>query len=106
MLDHDILDYILLNQIWPKLPVCPQKGCLRENWLTLVLCNYCFTMLKHFKRILTTDHEIKGCVRFWTNLVQNYWFAFWGDVLFLEYWQTLLLPIVLQHDKDSQKKSH
>ena len=31
MLDHDILDYILFDQIWPKLPVCPQKGHLREN---------------------------------------------------------------------------
>ena len=30
MVDHEILDYILLGQIGPKLPVCPQKGYLSE----------------------------------------------------------------------------
>ena len=44
VVDHEILeilDYILLVQIRPKLPVCPQKGYSGENLLTLLLCTYC-----------------------------------------------------------------
>ena len=31
IVDHEILDYLILDQILPKLLLCHQKGYLREN---------------------------------------------------------------------------
>ena len=88
--------YIRLHTFRPNLAqiAClPTKRIFKTKLTNITFVQLlCFIMLKHFKKILATDHEIKGCVRFWANLVQNYWFALRGDVFF-----GILTNVILVH---------